>query len=140
MKARVTQMSGLPHRCSANRPRAVLLAMLLGPGACVDRETGDDGIAADPVEHPPELLERHEQACEDWCALLDACDREDKPCDCADHDFSEEHVLCVEKATFALECEAALTCEEIDLRFSGPVQDWRCIGENLAETVACDHH
>jgi hypothetical protein len=114
--------------------------MLLSTWACTDREVGDDGMDAEPIEHPPELLERHDQACEDWCTLLDECDREDISCDCRDYpdiDLSEEDVLCVEKATFALECEAALTCEEIDLRFSGPVQDQRCWGENMAETVAC---
>ena len=111
--------------------------MLLNTWACADREVGDDGMEAEPIEHPPELLERHEQACEDWCTLLDACDREDIPCDCVDRDFSEEYVLCVEKATFRLECEAALTCEEFDLRLSGPAQDRHCFGERAAELAAC---
>jgi hypothetical protein len=105
--------------------------------ACADREL-DDGMEAEPIEHPPELLQRYEQACEDWCALLDECDRDDISCDCADRDFSEELDLCVEKSALLIECEAALTCEEIDLRTSdAPAQDRRCFSESIAEIGGC---
>lgn len=131
-------MNGHHHRRSPSCARAVLLVALLGWSACGDRAI-DDGMA-EPIERPPEWaewIERHEQACEEWCTLVDACGRDESLCTCTDRDFSQEHVLCVEKAALRLECEAALTCEEIDLRSSGPVQDQRCRGENVAETAAC---
>jgi len=95
-------------------------------------------MEAEPIEHPPELIERYDQACEDWCSLLDECNRDDITCHCADRDFTEDHDLCVEKAALQLECEAALTCEEIDLRTSdAPARDRRCFGEGIAEIGAC---
>lgn len=114
----------------------MLLAIALVQSACAGREL-DDGMEADPTAHPPEVLEHHEQACEDWCALLDECGRDDILCDCEDRDFSEKHGLCVEKATLRLECDAALTCDEIDLRVSDSAQDRRCFGEAIAESLAC---
>jgi hypothetical protein len=75
--------------------------------------------------------------CEDWCSLLDECDRDDITCHCADRDFSEEHALCVEKAALRLECDAALTCEEIDLRTADSARDRPCFGQDIAEVGAC---
>lgn len=114
----------------------MLLVLSLGPLGCAGREL-DDGTEDEPIEHSPELLEQYTLACEDWCTLLDACERDDIHCDCAARDFSEKHDLCVEKAALQLECEAALTCEEVDLRHDGPVQDQRCYGERIAEAGAC---
>lgn len=113
-----------------------MLALLLGSLACAEREL-DDGMAEEPIEHPPELLARHDRACEGWCMLVDECGRDESLCTCEDRDFSEEHVLCVEKATLRLECQAALTCDELDLLYEEKAQDRRCFGENLAETAAC---
>jgi hypothetical protein len=115
----------------------LLLAISLGPVACAEREL-DDGMADEPPEHPPELLERYDQACEDWCALLDECGRDEILCDCTARDFSERHDLCVEKAALRLECVAALTCDEIDLTQSDSVQDRLCFGEGIAEAGACN--
>jgi len=94
-------------------------------------------MEAEPVEHPPELLARHEQACEDWCRLVDDCGAYDGLCNCVERDFSEEHALCVEKAALRLECKAALICEDIERLSSGPVQDQPCFGEGIAELGAC---
>lgn len=129
-------MSGPRLRCSSRRRLAVLLALSLVPLACSDREV-DDGMVAEPVEHPRELLQRFEQACEDWCMLVDECGRDQQRCGCVGRDFSEEHVLCLEKATLLLECTTVLTCDEIDLLDAERVQDERCYGEKLAETFAC---
>jgi len=104
--------------------------------ACAEREL-DDGMEAEPTEHPPELLERQERACEDWCALVDECGASEGHCNCVSRDFSEEHALCVEKAALRLECQAALTCEDIERLDSGSVQDRPCFGEGIAELGAC---
>lgn len=129
-------MTGRLHRSSAHLGCTLLLAIALGHASCADRGL-DDGMEAEPAEHPPELIEGYEQACEDWCALVDDCARGENLCDCTDRDFSEKHVLCVEKAMLRLECEAALTCEGIDLLFAEEAQDRRCYGEGIAEFIAC---
>ena len=129
-------MTGHHPRRSTAPKWALLLVLWPVPLACAEREL-DDGMADEPVEQPPELLARHERACEDWCLLVDECERDESLCKCEDRDFSEEHVLCVEKATLRLECQAALTCDEIDLLYEEKAQDRRCFGENLAETAAC---
>lgn len=94
-------------------------------------------MEAEPGGHPPELLERHAQACEDWCAIVDACGLDEGYCSCAERDFSEEHALCVEKAALRLECKAVLTCEDAERLASSQPQDEPCFGEGIAESLAC---
>lgn len=115
----------------------MLLALAVGAAGCTERELSSDGMEAEPTEHPAALLERHEQACEDWCMLVDECERYEGLCNCIDRDFSEEHVLCLEKAILRLECKAALTCEGIDRLDSAMAQDQPCYGEGIAESAAC---
>ena len=130
-------MSGRHLRSSSTRRCAVLLALAMGTMACAEREPGHDGMQPVPTAHPPELLERHEQACEDWCMLAEECGLSDGTCSCMERDFSEKHALCVEKAALRLECEAALTCEEADRLDGDSIQDRPCYGEGIAESAAC---
>lgn len=69
-------MTGRHPQRSSGRRRLVLLVLCLVPLACTERGLGDDD-AGGAIEHPPELLEQYELACEDWCALLDECGRDD---------------------------------------------------------------
>lgn len=115
----------------------MLLALAVGAAGCTERELSSDGMEAEPTEHPAALLEHHEQACEDWCMLVDECGLDEGYCNCTDRDFSEEHVLCVEKAALRLECKAALTCEDAERLDSSQPQDEPCFGEGIAESLAC---
>lgn len=117
----------------------MLLAIAVGSLSCAERELSDDGMEAEPTAHPPALLERHEEACDEWCGLVDACGLNEAHCSCVARDFSEEHVLCVEKATLRLECKASLTCEVAQriMNMSSSPQDEPCIGEGIAESLAC---
>jgi hypothetical protein len=115
----------------------VLLALAVGSVACAQREVSDGDMAAQPVEHPPELLERFDEACEDWCMVIDECGLYGGSCSCEERDFSEKHALCVEKAALVLECKAALTCEEAYRLDGDSIQDRPCYGEAIAEAAAC---
>lgn len=115
----------------------MLFALAVGSMACAQREVNGDDMDAEPVEHPRELLERYDEACQDWCTLVDECGLYGGSCSCAERDFSEKHVLCVEKAVLRLECKAALTCEEADGLDGDSIQDRRCYGEGIAEAAAC---
>jgi hypothetical protein len=131
-------MSGRHLQRSSIHGYAVLLALAVGSFACAEREVNGDDMDAGPIEHPPELLERHDHACEDWCMLVDECGVYEGWCNnCVERDFSMEHVLCVEKAALRLECRAALTCEEAHRIDTDSIQDIPCYGEGIAESVAC---
>jgi hypothetical protein len=131
-------MTGRHLQRSSIRSYAVLLALAVGSLACAEREVNGDDVDAEPIEHPPELLERYEQACEDWCMLVDECGVYESWCNnCVERDFSMEHVLCLEKAALREECKAALTCEEVDRLDEDADQDYPCYGEGIAESVAC---
>lgn len=120
------------------RSYAVLLALAVGSLACAEREVKGDDVDAEPMEHPPALLERYEQACEDWCMRVDECGVHERWCsDCVERDFSREPVLCLEKAALRAECKAALTCEEVDRLDEAADQDYPCFGEGIAESLAC---
>lgn len=129
-------MTGRRLRSSSSRYCVTLLAIAVGSLGCAQREL-DDGMEAEPADLPPELLERHAQACEDWCSIVDACGLDEGYCNCAERDFSEEHALCVEKAALRLECEAALSCEDAERIESSQAQDEPCFGEGIAESLAC---
>lgn len=130
-------MTGRLLRVSSSRCCVTLLAIAVGSLGCTRRELSGDDMETEPADHPPELLERHEQACEDWCSIVDECGLDEGYCNCTDRDFFDEHVLCLEKSVLRLECKAALTCEDAERLDSSQPQDEPCFGEGIAESLAC---
>jgi len=144
-KRSVTPMTGHHHQSSRRYSWAVLVGLLLvGPWGCADRPFEDEALEPEPMEHPPELLARYDEACEAWCELSQECGY-DISCSCrsrsAFNGFDDRFTLCVEKAALYLECQAALTCEGVD-RFldhdgTTAAQDSPCKGQGIAQTAAC---
>lgn len=117
-----------------------------------DASTEEDTASADTSgPDRAELIQQYSNVCLQSCTQIAACDNTEYPlgpCEDACTETSgtlvselpdsAEALGCVEAEITLEVCIGELTCDEVDQYFSESVDNYPCLAEETAATVACD--